>query len=87
METTFPDFAALYPGYKSKGSALSMIAATPMFRKSVLLLIPLVVLGNACSRGPTYPDLRDSHDPELQAEMDAALADRPRFWDRVKNVI
>ena len=61
-----------------------MIAATPMFRKSVLLLIPLVFFVGSCSREPTYPDLRDSHDPEFQAELDAALADRPIFWDRVK---
>ena len=55
-----------------------------MFRKSTLLFIPLIFFGNACSREPTYPDLRDSHDPELQAELDAALADRPQFWDGVK---
>jgi len=61
-----------------------MIAATPMFRKSVLLLIPLIFFVGACSREPTYPDLRDSHDPEFQAEVDAALADRPMFWDGVK---
>ena len=55
-----------------------------MFRKSTLLFILLIFFGNACSREPTYPDLRDSHDPELQAELDAALADRPQFWDGVK---
>jgi beta-lactamase class A len=55
-----------------------------MFRKSFLLLILLITFGSACSREPTYPDLRDSHDPELQAELDAALADRPMFWDGVK---
>ena len=61
-----------------------MIAAMPMFRKSFLLLILLIFFGSACSRETTYPDLRDSHDPELQAELDAALADRPQFWDGVK---
>lgn len=55
-----------------------------MFQKSTLLFILLIFFGNACSREPTYPDLRDSHDPELQAELDAALADRPQFWDGVK---
>ena len=55
-----------------------------MFRKSTLLFILLIFFGNACSREPTYPDLRDSHDPEFQAEVDAALADRSMFWDGVK---
>lgn len=56
-----------------------------MFRQLRLPFILLfVLLGNACSKEPTYPDLRDSHDPELQAELDAALADRPQFWDGVK---
>jgi beta-lactamase class A len=55
-----------------------------MFRKSTLLLILLIFFGNAYSREPVYPDLRDSHDPEFQAELDAALADRPMFWDGVK---
>ena len=56
-----------------------------MFQKSTLLFILLFFFGNACSGEPTYPDLRDSHDPEFQAELDAALADRPMFWDGVKN--
>ena len=56
-----------------------------MYRQLRLPFILLFVLfGNACSKEPTYPDLRDSHDPELQAELDAALADRPQFWDGVK---
>ena len=62
-----------------------MLTITSMFRKSVLLLIPLIFFGSACSREPTYPDLRDSHDPEFQAELDAAMADRSMFWDGVKN--
>jgi len=57
-----------------------------MFRLSGLLFILLLIIfGNACSKEPTYPDLRDSHDPELQAELDAALADRSMFWKGVKN--
>lgn len=56
-----------------------------MFQKSSLLFILLVFFGNACSKEPSYPDLRDSHDPEFQAELDAALADRPMFWEGVKN--
>lgn len=57
-----------------------------MFRQSGLLFILLLIIfGNACSKQPTYPDLRDSHDPELQAELDVALADRPMFWKGVKN--
>ena len=56
-----------------------------MSRKSTLLFITLIFFGNACSKEPTYPDLRDSHDPEFQAELDAALADRSMFWDGVKN--
>ncbi len=59
-----------------------------MFRQPWLLFILLLILfGSACSEEPTepvYPDLRDSHDPEFQAELDAALADRPMFWDGVK---
>jgi beta-lactamase class A len=55
-----------------------------MIRKSTLLFILLIFFGNACSREPVYPDLRDSHDPEFQAELDAALADRSMFWDGVK---
>ena len=31
-----------------------------------------------------YPDLRDSHDPELQVQLDQALANKPLFWDGVK---
>ena len=57
-----------------------------MFQQSGLLFILLLIIsGNACSKEPTYPDLRDSHDPELQAELDAALADRSMFWKGVKN--
>jgi len=56
-----------------------------MFRQPCLLFILLPILfSNACSSEPNYPDLRDSHDPEFQAELDAALADRPMFWDGVK---
>jgi beta-lactamase class A len=55
-----------------------------MIRKSTLLFILLIFFGNVCSREPVYPDLRDSHDPEFQAELDAALADRSMFWDGVK---
>jgi len=56
-----------------------------MFRQLRLPFILLFALfGNACSKEPTYPDLRDSHDAELQAELDAALADRSQFWDGVK---
>jgi beta-lactamase class A len=33
---------------------------------------------------PIYPDLRDSHDSKFQAELDAVLAKRPLFWQKVK---
>jgi beta-lactamase class A len=57
-----------------------------MFRQPGLLFVLLAILSvNACSREPTYPDLRDSHDSELQTELDAALADRTVFWEGVKN--
>ena len=56
-----------------------------MFRQPSLLFILLTILFvNACSKEPTYPDLRDSHDPELQTELDAALADHTVFWEGVK---
>jgi len=59
-----------------------------MFLKPGLLFILLTILcGSTCSKEPsepTFPDLRDSHDPEFQAELDAALADRSMFWDGVK---
>jgi len=34
---------------------------------------------------PDYPDLRDSHDPALQAELDAALSVLPNFQKDVRN--
>jgi len=57
-----------------------------MFRQPSLLLILLTILSvNAGAKEPTYPDLRDSHDSELQAELDVALADRTVFWEGVKD--
>ena len=56
-----------------------------MFRQFCLLVVLLpIIFSYACTAEPTYPDLRDSHDPEFQAELDAALADRPLFWDGVR---
>jgi len=41
---------------------------------SVCLLLFLVLCGGkVASAEPTYPDLRDAHDPELQEAMDSAL--------------
>lgn len=56
-----------------------------MIRSLCLLLLWLLLLvAPAYAAEPVYPDLRDSHDAEFQAELDAALADRPSFWDGVK---
>jgi beta-lactamase class A len=57
-----------------------------MFRHPGLLLLLLTILSvDVCSKEPKYPDLRDSHDAELQAELDAALADRTVFWEGLKS--
>jgi beta-lactamase class A len=56
-----------------------------MVRLLRLLLVLLPALcGQSFAAEPAYPDLRDSHDPELQAELDAALADNPLFWSGVR---
>ncbi len=49
-----------------------------------LLVLWLIFQIHAFAGETVYPDLRDSHDAELQAELDAALGDRPLFWDGVK---
>lgn len=47
---------------------------------AVMSALPLLVAADDGS----YPDLRDSHDPELQAQLDAALEDLPHFWEGVR---
>lgn len=44
-----------------------------------LALLALVVVLRASAQ-PAYPELRESHDPELQAMLDHALRDYPLFW-------
>ena len=71
--------------YRYNSYPLLTYRRTLIFRQLVLLCILLPILfGNACSTKPTYPDLRDSHDSKFQAELDAALANRPLFWQKVK---
>jgi hypothetical protein len=49
------------------------------------LILCGVFLGgaDACAQ-PAYPDLWDSHDPELQAELDEAFGKAPGFWEDVR---
>jgi hypothetical protein len=69
-----------------KGNKYSRSLAISIFRQTSQLFILLTTLSaDACAKEPTYPDLRDSHDSELQTELDAALADRAEFWEGVKN--
>lgn len=43
-----------------------------------------ILVGQAFAAEPVYSGLRDSHDPVLQAELDAVLAKAmPNFWDGV----
>ncbi len=44
----------------------------------------LLVACHTAAQAP-YTDLRDAHDPELQATLDRALGAVPKFWDRVHN--
>jgi len=59
-------------------------------RASVVSVAILVAFGCAGSDPAAtygYPDLRDAHDPELQAAFDAAVGARPgaaRFWEAVR---
>ena len=56
-----------------------------MLRSLFLLFVLLPVLaGPLRAAEPTYPDLRDSHDAELQAELDAAFAGNKSFWEGVR---
>ena len=56
-----------------------------MMRPLLLLLALLPVLaGLSHAADPVYPDLRDSHDAEFQAELDAAFAHDKLFWDGVR---
>jgi len=49
----------------------------------LIMLLPALV-GQAFAAETVYPGLRDSHDPVLQAELDAVLAKAiPNFWDGV----
>jgi beta-lactamase class A len=52
------------------------------------LHFPLILIaslaGQAEATEPAYPDLRDSHDAQFQTQLNAALADRPLFWEGVK---
>ena len=56
-----------------------------MIRPLQLLFALLPVLaGPLHAAEPVYPDLRDSHDAEFQAELDAAFAGNKLFWDGVR---
>jgi len=51
---------------------------------SLLFIILPALVGQAFAAVPVYPDLRDSHAPALQAELDAALIKGiPNFMDGV----
>ena len=54
--------------------------------RSLLLLFALlpVLAGQSHAADPVYPDLRDSHDAEFQAELDVAFADDKLFWEGVR---
>ena len=53
--------------------------------RSLCLLIPLLlIVGQSLAAEPVYPDLRDSHDAEFQAELDSAFAGKTLFWDGVR---
>ena len=53
---------------------------------SVCLMFFLITFGaRVVTAESAYPDLRDTHDPELQKAMDAALGpSHPEFWSGVK---
>jgi len=54
---------------------------------TLLPALLMLVANQLCAAGSGYPDLRDSHDPELQAQLDAALDEKryPLFWKGVRN--
>ncbi len=50
-----------------------------------LILSTILLAPNPAGAEPEYPDLRDSHNPELQKAMDKALGpSHPKFWSGVK---
>jgi len=53
-------------------------------KQSLLLILLSLQLASAWSAELAYPNLRNSHDPEFQAELDQAMAGRPVFWQAVK---
>ena len=59
---------------------------SPSVAGCLLLCLSLPALcGQSFASEPVHPDLRDSYDPEFQAELDAALADNALFWSGVTN--
>ena len=49
----------------------------------LIMLLP-TLCGQSFAAEPLYPKLRESHDPEFQAELDAALANNSLFWSGVR---